>query len=145
MIRRQNLDGGSTEWERAMIEALTERGFKYVRSQKDADLAMVYDVRCAEEAPDQRPIIIDPVTGMPREISGTRKQRTELTLLSLRVVDLRPTRNGGEPQPLWLASGRKEEQRPEDNCQSGLGAEWLAPRMIQRMGEDIPYAETLAD
>ena len=142
VLSRERGSGGQlSEWERLLLEEMNARGFRAVRSLRKADLALVYNARCSERPPDQRPLIIDPVTGMPREIGGTRKPRAEFAVLELKLVDLRPTRDAGSPQPLWLASATREEP----SCGSGLGLEWLVPRVFARFGEDIPRAQRLRD
>ena len=141
LSRARGSGGQLSQWERLLLREMNQRGFKAARSIDKADFALVYDARCSERPPDLRPVVIDALTGMPREIGGTRKPRADFAVLSLRFVDLRPTRSGADPFPLWLASGTREEPA----CGSGLGLEWLVPRMFARFGEEIPRAETLPD
>lgn len=142
VLNRARGSGGQlSEWERLLLREMNAQGFSATRSLKTADFALIYDTKCSERPPDLRPVVIDPLTGMPREIGGTRKPRAEFAVLSIRFVDLRPTREGGNPLPLWLASATREEPA----CGSGLGLEWLVPRVFERFGEDIPRAASLRD
>lgn len=141
LSRARGTGGQLSQWERLLLREMNQQGFVATRSIKKADFALVYDTKCSERPPDLRPVVVDPLTGMPREIGGTRKPRAEFAVLSLRFVDLRPTREGGQPLPLWLASATREEP----SCGSGLGLEWLVPRMFEHFGEDIPRAASLRD
>ena len=142
VLSREKGSGGQlSEWERLLLREMNARGFRAVRSIDRADIALIYNARCSERPPDLRPVVIDPLTGMPREIGGTRKPRAEFAVLELKLVDLRPTRQDGSPQALWLASATREEP----SCGSGLGLEWLVPRVFDRFGEDIPQAQSLPE
>ena len=140
LIRRERTGGTLVAFERLMVREMTGRGFHAVRRANEADLALIYHLRCTVEWPSARTIDFDPILGIPRgRVSGSEIKGRPVSRLSVSLVDLRPTRRGEESVSLWAANASTRD----DHCAQGLGAEWLVPQIFKRLGASTKGAESL--